>query len=754
MKLSIDAWGGIRHWEDALGGVLAADSTPEDMVMPAFRLIRYDDAWRPLGMADQPPLVTGLAGGSSTVEFNGIYGGERKYAYGASPKRTFPSHWPAAFDAWPYAGDIHPHSPMRFAGRLTTEPVQGLDATGVRFCVTIRDLRSPRNPGPQGTIRMPVGVELPLPKTGVCYGTEDIYEHYAPMEHALDDPALRRSWYYLEGELFGMRTPRPEAASHARPYQESGDAHIGSPFAAFSADSKRWWAVAAEPDYGAAALWGRDRLRFFSTLYLRPGGEASWSWVVWRSECREPSQLLLQCTREGGFFDQLNPRDFSSKGAPQGPVLFANVSRLPFQMEQIRALQPGLVLLNYHYDHISSTANLYGEWTTYEGFRYSEEKLKKLIADLRAAGVPRVGVYGTQVEQPESHKALRPDDIVLDAWGRRFHAWEPGNWVVDGGNRDCGERLARAEAEFCRYYGLDAVFVDRLDHLGVNSNPARVGKPGDQRLECVPSIRLGMIELNKQRMAWMRKLNPHLLVGLNNTTGWAGVRYSDWNQLEGGNCWNREIPWLYQPAGVVDKRHTTPLFGPPSGPDLYQVMGNKQDKESFPAIMRQFIGESLFGGVEASPYGDEWFVDGESMFFNSANSNSKHDPDDVKLAKITAVRWSGGAEWRQMWEAVRPALEASRALATPPARVVNRPDAGELPTDCQLHARVGDAGGIFVAVRNRGRVPVLVKFGFHGYAIGGEVAGNAVRVWWGVSAREECSTVMHGLGPVEMEAYR
>lgn len=744
-SLCIDAWGGVRQWEDSLGPAAMSDGLVEDMVTPAFRLIRYDDAWRPLGPGGPSHLAPGLDGGVSTVEFTGIYGGERGYAYGASPQRTFPSFWPAAFDAWPYAGDIHPHAPMRFAGRLKTERVQALDAEGVRFTLTIQDLRSPQNPGPQGVIRMPVGVELPLSKNAVCYGTEDIYEHYKPMLHATTDPALRRAWYYLEGELFGMRMAGPASDSLERPYQESGDVHIGSPLAAFSEDGKRWWAVASEPDYGAAALWGSNRLRYFSTLYLRPGGEASWSFVVWRSECQEPSRLLLQCTREGGFFDQLNPRDFQPKGAPEGPILFANISRLPFQMEQIRALKPGLVLLNYHYDHISSTSNLYGEWTTYEGFLYSESKLKALIAELRDAGVPAIGAYGSQVEQPESQRVLRQDDIVLDAWGRRYHAWEPGNWVVDGGNRDCGERLARAEAEFCQHYGLQAVFVDRLDHMGINANPERVGKPGDSRLELVPSIRLGIIEMNKQRMAWMRKLNPHLHVGLNNTTGWSGVRYSDWNQLEGGNCWNREIPWLQQPAGVVDKRHTTPLFGPPSGPDLFQVMGGDKQQGTFEDIMRQFIGESLFGGVEASPYGDEWFVDPRSMFFTG--NNSKCDPDDEKFAKIRAARWSGGAEWRQMWEAVRPALNASRALATPPARVTDRPDEGALPASCSLHARAGDAGGIFVAVRNTGTENVAVKFGFHGYTMAGDIAPDAARVWWGESHGAEVLSLAHSLAP-------
>ena len=48
--------------------------------------------------------------------------------------------------------------------------------------------------------------------------------------------------------------------------------------------------------------------------------------------------------------------------------------------------------------------------TTSEGFQCSEEKLQKLIADLRAVGVPMIGVYGTQLEQPQSHQVLRQDD--------------------------------------------------------------------------------------------------------------------------------------------------------------------------------------------------------------------------------------------------------------------------------------------------------------------------------------------------------
>jgi hypothetical protein len=66
-----------------------------------------------------------------------------------------------------------------------------------------------------------------------------------------------------------------------------------------------------------------------------------------------------------------------------------------------------------------------------------------------------------------------------------------------------------------------------------------------------------------------------------------------------------------------------------------------------------------YGVPPGNQYGDEWFVDGESMYFDAANNNSKHAPDEVKLAKINAFRWSGGVEWRRLWEAVRPAMEAS-----------------------------------------------------------------------------------------------
>ena len=194
---------------------------------------------------------------------------------------------------------------------------------------------------------------------------------------------------------------------------------------AASDDGRQWWGIAGEAEYGAATLIGTDRLRHFTTLYLRPGGVAEWSFVLWRQETDAPQQLLLAATRAEGFFNQLNPLGFTPMGAPEGPIVFANVSRLPYQLEEVKKLRPGLVLLNYHYDHISSTANLYDAWRTYEGFAYSEEKLQRLIRRLKDSGC-RVGFYGTTATQPESHRVVRQEDYFLDAWGRRIHDWEPG----------------------------------------------------------------------------------------------------------------------------------------------------------------------------------------------------------------------------------------------------------------------------------------------------------------------------------------
>jgi hypothetical protein len=745
MRVLSDSFGGFIEWEDAIGKWPSSFGSSEEMVPPAFRLIRYDDSWRPLGAPGDKPLVALFEQGESEASFEGIYGGDSGRAYGVPPGNRWPNFWPPSLDAFAFPSDIWPHVPMRFCGTVRTSPVASGGAVGTRFTVKVTDLREAGSPGTQNTIRMPVGIEIPMPAHARIFGTEEAYEGAGVVVGGLEDSSIPKSWYYLEPLLFGLRQERPEAESFKQPARNGSDLRVGAPIAAFSTDGHLWTSVASEPDYGAAALWSPGRLRFFSTLYLPPGESAEWSFVVWRSEAEDPSLLLLQCTRGGGFFDALNPRGFVPQGAPDGPIVFGNISRLAFQLDQVRALQPGLVLLNYHYDHISSTANLYGQWKTYEGFDYSEEMLRKLISDLRKAGAKSVGCYGTQIEQPESHRVLREDDIVLDPWGRRFHAWEPGNWIVDAGNRDCGERLARAEAELCKHYGLEAVFVDRIDHSGINANPARIGKPGDARLERIPSIRLGILELNKQRMKIMRELNPNLRVGMNNTTGWAGVRYSDWNQLEGGNtAASREICWLMQPDGVVDKRHTTPLFAAADmSNDYFQAIGEKAKPEGFLEVMRRFIGESLFGGVEASPYGDEWFVDEKSMFYNG--SNAKSQPDEAKLAKIASVKWDGGAEWREMWEAIRPALAASRALATPPVRATNRPDSGEIPPGCKLHARLGDNGGVYIAVLNTSDAATVLELRFANVLCHGEIPPNAVRVWWAEGPGEAPESLVHAL---------
>ena len=75
------------------------------------------------------------------------------------------------------------------------------------------------------------------------------------------------------------------------------------------------------------------------------------------------------------------------------------------------------------------------------------------------------------------------------------------------------------------------------------------------------------------------------------------------------------------------------------------------------------------------------------MFFHG--SNAKSLPDEKKWAKIVSFRWAGGAEWRAMWEGIRPALDGSLQFATPPVRATHQPDlriAG-------LPISAGDAGG-------------------------------------------------------------
>lgn len=714
---------GVEEYKDAEGRV-ARPGKPGNLFEPAFRLIRYDDAWRPLASQAE---VTGNGTAEVTATFRETYGGPA--AFGRPADVVFPRYWPATFDDFPYAGDFRFVEPMPFAGEVRVRAVAAGRAEGLEFTIAVRDVRAPGKAYAQDVIRMPVGVEIPLAGRTRVYGTCDQFCHggHDPREFdtELADPAFPRAWHYLEAELFGLWKPAPGIVENADPSELPDRTHAAAPLAVFQPEGSCWWGVAGESDYGATTLWHENRVRHFTTLYLKPAGSAEWTFVLWRRQAADPTDLVLDATLPKGFFDAMNPLGFEPKGAPAGPIVFGCYSRMRFQLEEFRKLRPGLVFINYHYDHISSTANLYGTWRNYEGYTMREEELRAFIQTLKGMGA-KVGVYGTQVEQPESHRAVRQEDFVLDAWGRRWHAWEPGNWVVDAGNGDCADRLARAEAEFCRHYGLDAVFVDRLDHMGVNRNPRR--KPGAGRLELVPSVRLGVVELNRARMKWQRQLNPGLYVGLNNTTCWAGVRHSDFNLLEGGDEVRRPFQsFLYQPNGVVNKRHFACLFGTFAGLSLFQAIGGGSQAD-FVTEVRRMIGRSLLSGVIAQPYGDELFVDRKSMFFQEGRDKDMPDAEKDKI--LREIAYHGGAEWRAMWDEVRPALDAAATLATPVTRIWRRPEAGSVPEACRFHARGGAGGGLYVALENASGAAVKVAFRVGGHEFTGEVTAGATRAWW------------------------
>ena len=718
----------LTRWSDDFGsqGFSAdADST----LQAAFRLLRYDDAWRPL--ASQVPEITGNGSASLVAMWEEAYGGPQ--AYGRPASASFPSYWPAGFDAWPYAGDVHTFAPMFFAGQVQTRPVTTPQASGIEFTITIQDKRSPLETYPQDVIRLPVGVEAPLSPHTRVYGTSDSVDNPCQMDFDLEDEHLPRSWYYLESELFGLYRPVPGANETTQPGRDSHRIHTGAPAAIFSQDGRVWWALAGEVEYGAAILWGTDRVRLFTTLYLKPGGSAYWKFVIWRQEADQPNQVLLAATQPDGFFDILNPLGFKPKGAPSGPILFGNYPRLRLQLDEIRKLRPGLVLLNFFYDHISSIANLYGTWTTYEGFTTNENELKDLIREIKATGA-KVGFFGINVEQAETHRETDPDSFIMDAWGRRFHAWEPGNWVTDPGHQGAAERLARAEAEFAAYYGFDAIFCDRLDHMAVNANPRRIGDT--PRLELVPSVRLGMIHFFRKRMEWQRRLNPGLYVGLNNTTRWAGVRYADFCLLEGGDDGtDPALPFLYQPAGIVNLKHFRCLFGGLPGLNLFQAFGDMPDPTAFLPPLEEAIRRSLVSGIEAEPYGDEMFVDRHSMFF--IEGHDKAAPDEEKYTLLRSIHYYGGAEWRALWDKVAPGLEAARRLATPAVSVWSQPEKGRPGFRHLFCARAGRGGGIYAGLCNQSERSQEVDFVVGGQHFSGTIDTGKARVWWFAPSEEQ-----------------
>jgi hypothetical protein len=123
-----------------------------------------------------------------------------------------------------------------------------------------------------------------------------------------------------------------------------------------------------------------------------------------------------------------------------------------------------------------------------------------------------------------------------------------------------------------------------------------------------------------------------------------------------------EIGSRLYPHGVANKKHFPMLFGDYDSANLFQVFGDAKSSSGFLLTMREFILRSLVSGVIAQPYGDEIFVDRNSIFFPPGRD--KDQPDEAKATILAAIRYYGGAEWRADWEAVRPALTAARRLTT------------------------------------------------------------------------------------------
>ena len=95
----------------------------------------------------------------------------------------------------------------------------------------------------------------------------------------------------------------------------------------------------------------------------------------------------------------------------------------------------------------------------------------------------------------------------------------------------------------------------------------------------------------------------------------------------------------------------------------------------------------------SQPYGDEIFVDRESIFYQPGRD--KAQPDEEKNALLAAINYYGGKEWNEYYQAIAPALAAAKRLATPVSRVLTTADEA-ITFQHRLLARQGDggAGGI------------------------------------------------------------
>lgn len=692
-------------------------------------LERFDDCWRPL----VNPSVMGELGENGDLAWKDRFGSP--HAYGHLPEDRIK---PLDFDAWGCPNTHMDHQPLDFEGSLNIEPANFDNIRGHRIRIEFKDLRQADHLNDR-ILKIPVGFRIKLPATPRACGIREMYLQPEIFDQSVDSPGFPTEWYYLEAELFGLvrRSPMDDLGPAKTEWGQR--IHCGAPMAIFQTNPKGpWYALSGESDYGAAIRWRKDEVLVYTTLYLKPGGTAHWQSCLWRQQEANPSNVYLSATRPGGFYDQMNPPLLERKGAPEGPIAFININRPEQSFEQLEKVKPKLVIMNYVYDHISCVANMYGEWTNYEGFKMTEEKLKALIAKFKGMGA-KVGFYGTSVEQPETHPPLKESDIVMDEWGRRFNAWEPGNWVIDAGNQNCGERLAKAEAEFAQHYGLEAVFVDRLDHLSVNAHPERIGKTGDQRLELIPSVRLGMIELMKQRVIWQRKLNPSLYIGLNNTTQWAGgIRYTDFNLLEGGMDLEPPIFFLNAPFGIIHKQHYNVFFCDVDGDVIdHGIIQGENQLNGFDRKRRSLFRDAIADGVIPHPYEDEIFVAPDSQFFKGWNNREL--PDKEKWAFYEDKHFYGGDTWREDEDYIARAMHIANTFCFPIEKVWSKPDT--LPDGIRFSARRGTPGGYYIGVRNETADTLQLEFEIDGIVCKGSLEPESVRAWFAESQTAEVETI-------------
>ena len=311
----------------------------------------------------------------------------------------------------------------------------------------------------------------------------------------------------------------------------------------------------------------------------------------------------------------------------------------------------------------------------------------------------------------------------------------PGGAASTIGSRELGDRprtcrcrraLYPSEAEFARHYQMDAVFVDRMNFMGINANPARAGL--GERLALVPSSAPGSDRAHPAAHVLATPVNPQLAVGLNNTTQWAGVRYSDFTLLEGGDALrDYSLPWLMHPHGLVNLRHFPVIFGDVADSNLFQVIGDTDASPGFLATMRLFIRRSLVSGVIAEPYGDEDFRQpSRSVFFQEGRD--KDQPDAAKAALLAAIPYYGGAGMARVLGRRCPCAGRRAARHRTGGQRLAQPADGPFVFPHRFLARQGDTGGWYIGLLNESEQAQQVEFHLRGMQLAAQYRAGGTRV--------------------------